>query len=307
MRGEEVVVRSLVREWLIIEEASEEGAKAGLAAASELSGIESLIAKLDSALEKIDDKIESKNESVTAILLGLGLSLPTLVNWISKGLSAAVRGYASLASKFSDSDQSNKLAWAETIEAAGKSFYKKGHHLIEEGYSKIVEILFLLLCEMGDPGGMAGYRAYAQSSKGQEEFLKIAKTIDLAVTCILAVYSVKGAIAAIETAHAGLAATEGVLSAVKTAHIGTAVSEAVAEISRALARALAEAGLATALASELVEKASAFFKTIESTVMKGVNETKKAAQAAGLAVALAAGSVSDEVPVSKYGTEQRDG
>ena len=297
----------MVREWLIIEEASEEGAKAGLAAASELSGIESLIAKLDSALEKIDDKIESKNESVTAILLGLGLSLPTLVNWISKGLSAAVRGYASLASKFSDSDQSNKLAWAETIEAAGKSFYKKGHHLIEEGYSKIVEILFLLLCEMGDPGGMAGYRAYAQSSKGQEEFLKIAKTIDLAVTCILAVYSVKGAIAAIETAHAGLAATEGVLSAVKTAHIGTAVSEAVAEISRALARALAEAGLATALASELVEKASAFFKTIESTVMKGVNETKKAAQAAGLAVALAAGSVSDEVPVSKYGTEQRDG
>jgi len=307
MRSNEIVVRSLIREWLIIEQATEDGSKAGASAATALSGLESLESQLDSALDKIEDKIEEKNEALTALVLGFGLSLPTLGKWATKAIALIVKGYVALASKFSKADQSDKLAWAKKVEAAGDSFYQKGHHMIENTYAKIVKVLFLILCAMGDPDGMDAYKAYADSSKGEDAFLKIAKVIDLAVTCILAVYSVKGAIASIQSAHAGLAATEGVLSAVKGAHIGTAVGEAIAEVSRALARTLAEAGVAAALISDLMKKASSFFEGIKDAIMQGVSVTKKAAQVAGLAVALTTGSGSEDAPAQKQGVEQRDG
>jgi len=287
MHREEVVIRNLIREWLIIEQAGEEGAAAGASAASALSGIESLDGQLDAILDKIEDKIEEKSEAVVALALGFGLSIPTLGKWITKAISLVVKGYVSLASKFTDADQSNKTAWAEKVERAGEAFYEKGHHMIEGMYSKVVKILFLLLCAMGDPSNIDAYKAWADSSAGEAAILKVAKIIDLAVTCILAVYSVKGTIDAINAGWKALAATEGVLSAVKGAHIGAAVAEALSEALRAFARMFAEAGVASALVSDLVKKSKEFFSMIKDAVMAGLETTKKAATAAGLAVALA--------------------
>lgn len=306
MHREEIVIRSLIREWLIIEQASEVGEKAGAEAAGVLSGLSSLESQLDAALDKIDDKVEEKNEALVALALGLGLSIPTLAKWATKATALAVKGYVSLASKFSDADQSNKAAWAAQVEQAGVSFYEKGHHLIEGAYTKIVKVLFLLLCAMGDPGGMDAYKAWADSSAGEEAFLKVAKILDLAVTCVLAVYSVNGTVQAVKTAHTALAATEGVLSAVKGAHIGAAVSEAVTAAFRAFANAFVEAGVAAALVSDLMKKAKEVFAAIKDTLTAGVDATKKAATAAGLAVALAAGSgASDEAPDSGSSSAQR--
>lgn len=306
MNREEVVIRGLIREWLIIEQAGEDGEKAGASAAGALSGLESLESQLDAALEKIDDKIESKSEAVVALALGFGLSIPTLGKWIAKAISFTVKGYISLASKFSDSDQSNKAAWAEKVEKAGESFYEKGHHLIESAYAKIVKLLFIVLCSMGDPGGIESYRAWADSSAGESAFLRVAKLIDLAVTCVLAVYSVKGTIQAIHAAHSALAATEGVLSAVKGAHIGAAVSEAISAAFRSFANTFVEAGVASALVSDLLKKSKEFFESIKSTILAGVDSTASAARAVGLAVALAAGSAaSDESPQSGTPTTQQ--
>jgi hypothetical protein len=290
MRENEIVVRSLIREWLIIEQAADEGEKAGYAAAASLNGLAGLESQLDAALDKIDDKIEAKSEAVVALALGLGLSIPTLVKWASKGIEMIIKGYVALASKFSSADQSNKLAWAEKIKSAGESFYEKGHHLIEGLYAKIVKAVFLILCAASDPGNISVYKAYADSSEGEAAFLKIAKIIDLAVTTVLAVYSVTGAIDAIKAAHHGLAATEGVLTAVKGAHIATAIAEAIGEASRSLARVFANVGVAAALIADMMKKASEFFEPIKEAIMKGVEVTKSAAVAAGLALALASGS-----------------
>jgi len=290
MRENEIVVRSLIREWLIIEQAADEGEKAGDAAASSLSDLASLESQVDAALDKIDDKIEAKKEAVVALALGLGLSIPTLAKWGAKGIALVIKGYVSLASKFSSADQSNKLAWAEKIKSAGESFYEKGHHFIESLYVKLVKAVFLVLCAASDPGNIDMYKAYADSSEGESAFLKVAKVIDLAVTTVLAVYSVTGAVDAIKAAHHGLAATEGVLTAVKGAHIATAIAEAIGEASRALARVFANAGVAAALIADMVKKSSEFFEPIKETIMKGVEVTKSAAVAAGLAVALASGS-----------------
>jgi hypothetical protein len=302
MNREEIVVRNLIREWLVIEQATDDGATAGAAAASALSGIDSLESQVDSALERIEDKIESKNEAIAALVLGFALSVPTLAKWAAKAISLAVKGYASLAAMFSDSDQSDKLAWAKKIEAAGVSFYEKGHHIIEGFYAKAVKALFLLLSAAGDPSGIDAYKAWADSASGEAAFVRVAKFIDLAVTCVLAVYSVQGAISAIKTAHSALAATETVLSAVKGAHIATGVSEAISGAARAFAQMFAEAGVAAALISDLVKKSMEFFEAIKSAILSGVEVTKRAAQAAGLAVALASGP-GDSVDAPGQGSE----
>lgn len=305
MHRNEAVVRSLIREWLIIEQAADDGASAGAEAAGELSGLGSLESQVDAALDKIEDKIEDKSEAVVALALGLGLSIPTLGKWAAKAIALIVKGYVNLASKFGKSEQSGGLAWAAKVEAAGVSFYEKGHHMIESFYTKIVKALFLLLCAMGDVGGIDAYKAYADSPAGQEAFTKVAKLIDLAVTCVLAVYSVQGAIGAIQAAHTGLAATEGFLSAAKGAHIGAAVTESIVEASRAFARAFAEAGVASALISDIMKKASSFFEAIKETIMGGIEVTKKAAQAAGLSVALAAGSAgASDTPADSFTSAQ---
>jgi hypothetical protein len=55
----------------------------------------------------------------------------------------------------------------------------------------------------------------------------------------------------------------------------------------------------------LVKKSSAFFEVIKETISAGVNATKKAAQAAGLAIALASGSGdSDEAPSGRQTAAQ---
>ena len=280
MRDNEIVIRGLVREWLIVEQASDEGKKAGETAAAALGGLSGLEGQIDSALEKIDKKIESTNESLTALALGFGLSLPTLVKWGAAAISYIVKGYVALANKFSSSDQSKKLAWAEKVKSAGVSFYEAGHHMIEGLFAKIVKALYLLLCATSDPDNIGIYKEYADSSEGEAEFLKIAKIIDLAVTTILAVYSVTGAVDAITAGYRGLAATEGVLSLVKGAHIGTAVGEALAEAARAFGRALANAGMAAALISDVMKKASEFFGMIKESIVAGVETAKSAAAAA---------------------------
>lgn len=301
MHRREIVIRSLIREWLLIEQAGEEGARAGKSAASALGGLESLEGQLDTVIEKIENKIGEKSEALVALALGLGLSIPALGKLITKAISIAVKGYVALSSNFSSADQSSKVAWAEKVARAGESFYEKGHHLIEGVYAKVVKILFLLLCAMSDQGGIDSYKSWADSSAGEEVFIRVAKLIDLSVTCCLAVYSVSGAVEAIQAGWKSLAATESVLTAVKGAHIAEASREAINAAFRAFTRAFAEAGVATALITDMVAKAKEFFDAASEAVNAGFDLTKRAATAAGLAISIASAVSSGEG--SKSGRE----
>lgn len=290
MRSNELVVRELIREWMLLEAEGEAG---GDVLVSTLGGIESLGTDIDAALDKVDDKLDSLSEDAVMLALGTILSIPTLIKWTTKAVSMIIKGYVALAKKVGASDIRGKEAMADFIESAGIAAYEKGHHMVEGFFVKVVKAL-MIMSVAASGGDAAKTMSDWVEGPGSGKVKLIAKTLDLAVTTILAVFSVKGAIHAIGEAHAALAATEGVLTAVKGAHIAEAIGIAISRAGKAIASAFAEAGIASAVTDAAIKKVGEFLISIRGIIVSGMNATLTAAVAAGIAVSVATGNLQSD-------------
>jgi hypothetical protein len=285
MRRDELVIRGLVREWLIMEDT----AAAGSDAASMMSGIEKLTDMLDGSIEDAGEKIENKSESVTALVLGGLLSVPTLIKWFSKVMSYVLKGYAVIIKRLSASGAESAEEMATKVEEIGTEFYHKGHHFIEDAFVKLVKALVIAVA--ATKGMDSAALAYEWcNGEGEKRVKAAAKMIDFAVTSLLAIFSVEGTIHAIKGAHVALAGMEGTLTAVKAAHISETVTAAFTRAAALISEAFVEAGISAALASEMVKKIKSAIDQMKEIVVDNASTITKAAVAAGISVAVASGT-----------------
>jgi len=285
MHKNETIVRSLIREFLVVEAATEAGSEA----ADALSGIESLTDMLNNSIEDAADKLEKKNEAVGALVLGGLLSIPTLVKWFSKVMSYVIKGYSVITKKLSLSHSKSAEDLASKVAALGQEFYHKGHHFIEGAFVKLVKAL--VIAAAATKGTDSAALAYEWcNGPGQKRILAVAKAIDFAVTALLAIYSVQGTIHAMKAAHVATAGVEGTLTAVKAAHIGEAISVAFGRAIALISESFVEAGISAALASDMVKKAKEALESMKDIVKDTAKTITKTAVAAGIAVAIASSS-----------------
>ena len=302
MRSEEVVIRNLIREWLVLEQATEDGTAAGEEGGQQVSKLSSLTDQLDSMLDdfesklddQTDDETKSVNEALGLFLAGFALSIPKIGKLALYGTSYIIKAYATMVSKLGGGDQANKLARAKKFEEAGDAFYKKTHGWILSFYAKVVELLFIAVSLMGDPTDAKYIVESAKSEELQAGFMKVAKAIDFTVNLVLAVVAAQGAWGALNLGSLVAAATETGFAAVKTSSVIAAISAEFAEITILFAEVLAMAGIATALASEAMNEIREVFDSIRDVVIEGVQTVKKTAVAAGVVIALATGPKSDD-------------
>ena len=301
MRSEEVVIRNLIREWLVLEQATEDGAAAGEEGAQELTKLSSLTGQLDSMLDDFESKLDDRkddeegsvNEALGMFLAGFALSIPKIGKLALYGTSYIIKAYAKMVSKLGGGDQTNTLARAEKFKEAGETFYKTTHGWILSFYAKVVELLFIAVASLGDPTGASEFVEMAKSEQMQAGFMKVAKAIDFAVNMVLAVVAGKGAWGAASLGAITAAVTETGFAAVKGSSVITAITAEFSEIAILFAEVVALSGISAALVSEAMDEVREFFDGIRDAAIDGVQTVKQAAIAAGVVAALATGPKSD--------------
>ena len=302
MRREEVVIRNLIREWLVLEQATEDGTAAGEEGGQQVSKLSSLTDQLDSMLDdfesklddQTDDETKSVNEALGLFLAGFALSIPKIGKLALYGTSYIIKAYAAMVSKLGGGDQANKLARAKKFEEAGDAFYEKTHGWILSFYAKVVELLFIAAVSYANPPGAKAIIELAKSEELQAGFMKVAKAIDFTVNLVLAVVAAQGAWGALNLGSLVAAATETGFAAIKISSVIAAISANFSEIIILFTKVLAMAGIAAALVSEVMDKIREVFDSIRDVVIDGVQIVKKTAVAAGVVIALATGPNSDD-------------
>jgi hypothetical protein len=297
MRREEIVIRELIREWLITEASEGVGADA----AAELSGIGRLADMLDNSLDDAAEKMQDKNESAAVLVLGGLLSMPKLVKWFTAVVSFIVKAYSKMTEGLSSSDSKKSDELARKVSEMGVEFYHKGHHFIEHAFVSLVEAIVVVSAAAN--GLDSAELAYEWcKGDGKETVKKAAMFMDFAATSILAVYSVKGAIHAIEEIHTAMIGVEGLLSAVKVAHVSEAIITAFGEAAGLISEALADAGISSALVSEMADKIKDVFEELGHIMASAAKKISKEAIAAGIIIALGAG-VTNKMDITPRGEE----
>lgn len=303
MHSNETVVRSLVREWLIeaaeIEKISDQIVSD---LESSLSGLESLDSQLAGDLAAAEEEIHSKtesyrkdkeqiNETLTALILGGLMSIPTLIKWLSKAVSLLMRGYAKIAKKLGGSKHAESAeSLSSVVEETGKKFYEAGHHFIQGLFRKFVKAFLIGSAALADSASAEAMSVWCEG-EGSEKVNIIASLLEIATTVVLAVYSVGGTIESIKYAHSLMAGAEGVLSAVKGAHIGEAIGVALARALAYISEAFVRAGISTALINDIMKKVKNFWEQVKAIFIDGLSTVTNAAMAAGLATAISMGTL----------------
>lgn len=302
MRREEIVIRSLIREWLVLEQAADDGAAAGAEGAQDLSKLNSLTGQLDSMLDDFESKLDDRgddeegsvNEALGMFLAGFALSIPKIGKFALYGVSYIIKAYAKMVSKLGGGDQTNVLARAEKFKEAGETFYKTTHGWILTFYAKVVELLFIAVASLGDPTGASEFVEMAKGEQMQAGFMKVAKAIDFAVNMVLAVVAAKGAWGAASLGAITAAVTETGFAAVKSSSVVAAITAEFSEIAILFAEIVALSGVSAALVSEAMNDARELFDNIRDAAIEGVQTVRQAAIAAGVVIALGAGPKTDE-------------
>jgi uncharacterized protein YaaR (DUF327 family) len=298
MRSEEVVLRSLVREWIILEKAKEKNEKMPSVS---LSDVESIDDKLEDILSKIKNKIESKNESITALGIGSILSIPALVKITSQVTGAIIRTIAGFTSLFPKIKQHDLESRARVIEKAGLNFWNEWHHTTVHVYKNILKAFFMLLVSTGGEQSANLAQVYVDSKEGKIMFEKMAVALDFAVTCNLAVYSIEGFAEAAHEGYKGLAGYEALLAYIKAGHIAEASAAAIANVTNMFQKTFDYAEIAVAQTHDAIEKGKMFFNLIKEDIEKGRLTIKKAIVFAGINIALTVGAHKDpESRISKH-------
>jgi len=286
MRSNEVVVRALVREWLL-EAADAEAAGEKAADAFNPSSLESMADELDAQIDAAVEKIQTKAESLRqrgrrldesigiAFVLGGLMSIPTLIKWAGKAISLIIKGYAKAVKAFGATSHAESAeSKAAGVEALAMSLYEKGHHFIQGLFQKFVRAFLIGCASMAGLEPAEGMTQYLDTAEGEKRVKDIATILELGVTCVLAFYSATGAYEAFTHAHTLIAGAETVLTAVKGSHIIAAISEAVLLAGRAIVQTIGEAGISIALAGrvkKIVEENWSAF----SDLMKKLGEAAK--------------------------------
>ena len=302
MRRDEIVIRSLIREWLVLEQAADDGASAGAEGAQDLSKLNSLTGQLDSMLDDFESELSDRegdegrsvNEALGMFLAGFALSIPKIGKLALYGTAYIIKAYAKMVSKLGGGDQTNALARAEKFKEAGETFYKTTHGWILSFYAKVVELLFIAVASLGDPTGSAEFVEMAKSEQMQAGFMKVAKAIDFAVNMVLAVVAGKGAWGAANLGAVAAAVTETGFAAVKSSSVVSVIAAEFAEVAILFAEVAAISGISAALISEAMDEIREFFDNIRDAAIDGVQTVRQAAIAAGVVIALGAGPKTDE-------------
>jgi len=286
MHREEIVVRNLIREWLL-EAADAEAAGEKAADAFDPSSLASMAAELDAQLDAAVEKIQVTAESQRrrgrrldevigfAFVLGGLMSIPTLIKWAGKVISLIIKGYAKAVRAFGATSHADSAeAKAAGVEALATSLYEKGHHFIQGVFQKFVRAFMIGCASMQGIEAAEAVTQYLDTPEGEEKVRIAATLLELAVTCVLAFYSVTGAYDAFMHAHTIIAGAETVLAAVKTSHVIAAIIEAVVLAGGAITTALAESGISIALLGKVKKIFEENWSTF-SDVVKKLGEAAK--------------------------------
>jgi len=288
MNQNELMIRGLVREWLLVEKMDEDIVAAGLYEMHEISKINK---QLDNAIDRAGN--QSTNEAILPLVAGTVLSIPTLAKWGAKVISMIVKSFGIIATKFDEKDNNasdNELA--QKIEKVGIELYHKGHHLIHAAWEKIITGAVIAAWVVGANETNTSAKDAANTAKawckgdGKKAIKHSATCLDLAVTSILAVYSVKGAVHAIETASTGLAGAEAILTAVKGSHITEAVTSAIVMALDAVTDAINESSVAAALLNKIRKNLKSLFTSLLTDFKTAIKKSAKIATAAGISASL---------------------
>ena len=339
VRKQEVVVRELVREWLISE--AKEVSDVAADAASDAESIESVF---DTAISSVEGMVDSDTKTLKKmaenrairrrriqekkdkkrldefdpVTLGLGLvaSAPMIVRVLGFFLKGALKIYASLANKIGKSghaDDVNKKA--DIVDEWASHTYHWLHEKYIDFYELIVKaIIYAAIAPigMGQEAGVvkedyAGMVSRWLESDGGKKTLRIAATaLDVATSSVLGAMAGTEAVNAFKHASIALGGLEGALAAMKVAHVSEAVAVSLRVAGSAIVRGLAEAGLSAALLTQAKESLKEIWEKVSDRFDDYATAAKKVVVAAGVAIAVASSTPGEKPDSPSAGVEKSD-
>lgn len=336
---EEIVVRNLVREWILAEEKEIKDVAADAASDAEsvegnldtaISSIEDLVNKDGKTLKKMaenravrrrkihEKKGEKRLDEFDPVTLGLGLvaSAPMIIRVLGFFLKGALKIYAILAKKL------GKVGAAEDAHKRAEivdEWASHTYHWLHEKYISFYELIvkatiYAAVAYIGtaqdagaikeDYAGKIG--AWMDSPQGKKAIHVAAIAMDVATSSVLGAMAGDAAVSAFRHTSLALGGLEGSLAAMKAAHVGEAITNALRVALRGLIEAMGEASLSAALFKQSQESLKKIWEEIGGKFEDYGSAAKKMVAAAGIAAAVASSTPTEKSDSGTDSTVQTD-